>query len=322
MAVVRCPKHNIPYNDVNPRGCPACAAEREGLDPKAAAIKELARASRGLPRPPEIEILPPPDDDDDAPRPSGAWPPPVTQPPRRPAPQPTRLERALEWTRAHRGRVVTAAVVILAIALVWEITRPTFTNDTIPPVPVGDAPPVPITPNIPLDGVFAVLGAVSPTLNPDTSVLARFVYPDSVTVDVLNTTVYAVTLASGRRAWRGLRVGMDSTAAAGALALLGAVHAAPAAAAASPIPLGDYLAYAALGDRPRRVLVAEVRPPNGCYDVQVELAPRVIGWVDRGDQRFAAVANRGQAMTWVVDRIRSVSRLVPGPYAGPPACTS
>lgn len=322
MAVVRCPKHNIPYNDENPRGCPACAAEREGLDPKTAAIKELARASRGLPRTPEIEILPPPEDEDEPPRATGAWPPPVTQPPRRPAPQPTRLDRALAWARLRWGRVATATVVVFALVLMYEIARPSFTSDTIPPVPVGDARPVPVTPNIPLDGVFAVLGTVAPTVNPDTSALARFMYPDSVTVDVLNTTVYAVTLASGQRAWRGLRVGMDSTAAAGALALLGAVHAGIFRTASRPTAMSGYLTYPSLADRPRRLLISEVRPPNGCYDVQVELAPRVIGWVERGDHRFAAVARRDEPTTWVVDRIRSVSRLLPGPYAGPPACTS
>ena len=30
MPLVRCPTHKIPYNDENPRGCPACAREKEG----------------------------------------------------------------------------------------------------------------------------------------------------------------------------------------------------------------------------------------------------------------------------------------------------
>jgi len=30
MALIRCPKHGVPFNDDNPRGCPACALEKEG----------------------------------------------------------------------------------------------------------------------------------------------------------------------------------------------------------------------------------------------------------------------------------------------------
>ena len=44
MAVVRCPIHRIPYNDSNPRGCPACAQEKEGG--AADVMQELARASQ------------------------------------------------------------------------------------------------------------------------------------------------------------------------------------------------------------------------------------------------------------------------------------
>src|SRR5882672_6653427 len=57
MPLVRCPIHNIPYNSDNPRGCPACAREKEGAN--VGVMEELARASRatrGVPEP----LLPPP----------------------------------------------------------------------------------------------------------------------------------------------------------------------------------------------------------------------------------------------------------------------
>ena len=64
MALVRCEKHSIPYNDSNPRGCPACAREEKG-DDQATMMAELARASRRVeaipepPPPPEPVAEPP-----------------------------------------------------------------------------------------------------------------------------------------------------------------------------------------------------------------------------------------------------------------------
>jgi hypothetical protein len=54
--------------------------------------------------------------------------------------------------------------------------------------------------------------------------------------------------------------------------------------------------------------------------VRVEVAPRVIGTATRADETFVAVARRGGTTTWVVHRVRVVSRALRGPYAGPPAC--
>jgi hypothetical protein len=59
MALVRCQIHDIPYNDENPRGCPACAREKQGEDLDAQAIQELARVSRGIRRPGAADTQPP-----------------------------------------------------------------------------------------------------------------------------------------------------------------------------------------------------------------------------------------------------------------------
>jgi len=318
MAVVRCPTHNVPYNDENPRGCPACWQEKIGDDP-AQLMRELARASKAIPR---VEILPPPTEDELPPMhrlATGAWPGPVTQPPRVPTPEPTQLERLWRFLRVHLAAVVGTGLVVAGAVLTWVITRPTFEPALLPPIPTSDARPFPVAPNTPIIGAFALVGPRTPEVNPDGPSLARYDFGEGTLVDALNGVVYAVTLELPDRSWEGNRVGMEETRARGTLALLGALTEEEPAASA-PFPLGGYLAYRRLTDLPRRHLTAAVRPPNGCYDVQVEVAPRVIGTATRADESFVAVARRGGTTTWVVHRVRVVSRALRGPYAGPPAC--
>jgi hypothetical protein len=318
MPVVRCPTHNVPYNDANPRGCPACWQEKVGDDP-AQLMRELARASKAIPR---VEILPPPEDDD---LPgmqrlaTGAWPGPVTQPPRLPTPEPTRWEQFGAFLRTHLTALVGGTLIVIASVLLWVITRPTFQEALVPPPPIGTALPFPVAPNQPIVAAFAMLGSRTPEVNPDGPTLARYDFGQGTVVDALNGIIYAVTLELPDRSWEGNRVGAGETRARGALALLGPVtDLEPAAAAA--FPFGGYLAYRGLADLPRRRLTAAVRPPNGCLDVQIELAPQVIGTATRGDETFVAVGRRGGAITWVTHRVRIVSRALPGPYAGPPVC--
>jgi hypothetical protein len=52
----------------------------------------------------------------------------------------------------------------------------------------------------------------------------------------------------------------------------------------------------------------------------VDLQPRALGIVRRGDRTFAAVARAGAAFEWVVTRIRVISRTISGPYAPGTAC--
>lgn len=318
MAVVRCPIHNVPYNDENPRGCPACWQDKVGTDP-ANLMKELARASKEIPR---VEILPPPTDDELPPFErlrTGAWPAPVTQPPRLPTPEPTWTERVGHALRTHALAVASVALVALASFLMWYVSRPTFTPTLQPPALTGEPLPFPVVPNTPILGAFALLGTRVPAVHPQEPSLARYDFGQGALVDVFNGVVYAVTLTSPQRSWEGNRVGVDETRARGGLALLGPVtEEAPAAAA--PFPFGGYLAYRSLADLPRRRLTAEVRPPNGCHDVQLVIAPLVIGTAARGDETFLAVSRRGGTPSWVVHEVRVVSRALRGPYAGPPAC--
>lgn len=314
MALVRCSKHNIPYNDANPRGCPACWQEREGSE-ETRLMRELARASRGVP---QLEILPP-EPEDESEVIEVEWPETVTRPPRLPTRPLTRIERL--WRFAVENRAAAGGILALTIivVLLWIITRPTFTERNDPPILQTEARPFPVDPTGVIDAVFAVFGVRTPSVNPESPTLARYEIEPGVYVDALNSAVYAITLQSVDRSWNGIRVGLAEQAARGRLALLGAVQE-PRAAMPAPFPVGSYLVYPGEASRPRRTLVAEIRPPNGCYDVQLDIGPRIIGDVLRGDETFVAVARRGAGMEWVSVQVRIVNRSVAGPYAGPPAC--
>lgn len=315
MALVRCSKHSIPYNDANPRGCPACWQEQEGRG-EAELMRELARASRSVPH---VEILEP--DTSEIPNPITAadWPPPVTTPPRLPTRPLTRAERLVLFLNTHRTVVASAGAIAVIAVLLLYIARPTFTLGNDPPLLREEARPFPVQLGMVIDGVFALFGSVPPRVNPDSPSLARYQFEPGVVVDALNSTVYAVTLTTIDRAWNGNRVGLPERQARGRLALLGAIQE-PDDATPAPFPVGSYLVYTEAAVRPRRRLVAEIRPPNGCYDVQVDIAPRIIGTVTRGDESFVVVARRGRPMKWVAVMVRAVSRTMEGPYAGAPAC--
>lgn len=105
----------------------------------------------------------------------------------------------------------------------------------------------------------------------------------------------------------------------GHLALLGAIRE-DTVLRAAPLPMGGYEAYRTVATLPRRRLSVEVRPPNGCFDVYVDLAPQVIGVAARAGDTVVAVARRGAAPMWVAHQVRVVSRALPGPYAGRPVC--
>ncbi len=315
MALVRCSKHSILYNDANPRGCPACWQEQEGRG-EAELMRELARASRGVP---QVEVLEP--DTSEIPNPITAsdWPPPVTIPPKLPTRPLTHAKRVALFLSTHWTAVAGVGALAVIVVLLWYVTRPTFTLGTDPPLLREEASPFPVQLGLVIDGVFALFGTVPPRVNPDSPSLARYQFEPGVVVDALNSAVYAVTLTAIGRAWNGNRVGLRERQARGRLALLGAIQE-PDDATPAPLLVGSYLVYSDAAARPRRRLLAEIRPPNGCYDVQVDIAPRIIGTVIRGDESFVVVARRGRSMEWVAVMVRAVSRTMEGPYAGPPAC--
>jgi hypothetical protein len=314
MPVIRCPRHDIPYNDENPRGCPACALEREGEAEAARLMRDLARASRGTPA---VEVLPPEPEPDGVVEPYADWQP-VTRPPRLPTAPPPPFGRVLRLLRENRLAVLGAAAGVLGLVLTYLLTRPAFVEQFIPPLVAGEARPFPVEPNVPVVAAFALLGSVSPQTSPDAPALARYDFGGGALMDALNGVVYAVTLETPERTWHGHRVGLGEQPARGALALEGAIiEQEPLD--ASPFPFGGFLTYRSRETMPRRVLTTEVRPPNGCYDVTVSIAPQIIGTASRGEHQFVAVARRGDPILWVVQRVRVVSRAVDGPW-GSMAC--
>jgi hypothetical protein len=66
--------------------------------------------------------------------------------------------------------------------------------------------------------------------------------------------------------------------------------------------------YSSLDARPRRTLLVEVRPPNGCYEVQVVLRPQVVGVLLKDSNRYAVIGERDALPEWVSTEVRITSR--------------
>ncbi|NIM51661.1 MAG: hypothetical protein GTO22_20845 [Gemmatimonadales bacterium] len=314
MALVRCPTHKIPYNDENPRGCPACARERDGGD-QAALMRELARMSQAVQKP--AEATAPPKGAAPPKRPPVGTLPTVTARPRRAPPEEPRPTGLL----AGRRKLTLGVIVIGVLAIiVFATSGPRFVREMHPPPASQQVRPLPIEPGALVTVVFAALGTQAPHPVPDAPRLARYSYGSELEIDAINRVVYAITFSSPSRSWRGLQVGMSEQNARGQLALLGTPRDDGPASMPDAQTIGNYMTYRSLETRPRRTLRAEVRPPNGCFDALVDLRPRVIGFLLEDDRRRAVVGEGDAALDWAVTRIRIVNRSIPGPYADGIAC--
>lgn len=309
MALVRCPKHDIPYSDENPRGCPACALEREKPE-EASVMQELARVSRAIrtgtptqdPKRPSVEIITP-----------------ITPPPKIPAVQPTVFERLRSGVRRRPIQAIGIPLILVLLGFMIFRSRPRFVEQPHPPSFAGQVLPLPVEPGEPITAVFAILGTQPPRPHPEARALERYYYGADLVIDALNRVVYSIDLRVPSRSWRGLRVGMTRQNAEGALALLGVAREVPAGESPRADTVAGYLVYPSLEDRPRQTLKVEVRPPNGCFDVAVDLQPRAIGLLRDGRIEYAAIGPPTAPPDWVVTRVRVTSRAMPGP-AGPAAC--
>jgi hypothetical protein len=309
MALIRCPKHGIPYNDDNPRGCPACALEKEGGE-QAQVMRELARASQMVKRPTGATA---------APVAEPVYTPPVTTPPRLPTTEPGMLERLQDAARRRPIAAIGVPLSLLLLGLLLFRSGPKFIQQPSPVPYHGDVLPLPIDPGVPLSAVFAILGVQPPGPSPEGPSLERYSYGSDLNIDALNGTVYEISLLVPNRSWHGLQVGIPEREVEGALALLG-----PPQPAAPPVDsradiLRGLLVYPSLDARPTRSLKAEVRPPNGCYDVVVTIQPRAVGILVAGDRRYAVMGPPRIQLEWVATRVQVVNRAVAGP-AGPGTC--
>ncbi len=327
MALVRCPTHKIPYNDENPRGCPACHRET-GRSGRPSVMQGLAQAQltaktkdhEAQPpasRPTQRQVSRPPQRQ--ASRNPFAQPLPVTSPPR----SPDIVERPVDkvWRLASQRRLlaVGGTSIVVMIAVLILTSGPRFVAGQFPARLNAPPRPLPINPNTPITFAFGALGSRAPTSNPDSPRLMRYTYGSNLAVDAANSIVYSLTIRIPNRSWGGLSVGMLERNAIGALARLG-VPQHDESSPPQPETIGNYRVYRSLDGRPRRVIRAEIRPPNGCYDVQIDVQPRAIGLLLDGDRRWAVVARGSASLDWVLTQIRVVSRSIRGPYATGVAC--
>jgi hypothetical protein len=293
MALVRCDKHNIPYNDANPRGCPACAREQRG-DDQATVMAELARASRrvdAIPEPPFVE--------------------PVTAAPD--------AEQSFEVRKKRPVLAYSIGAVVILAFILRQIMGPQFEEQVDPVIDPGEIRPLTLFPGQRVEVLFAQMGARQPQPHPSASRLQRYQYGQDLIFDAINNVLYSIEIRVPNRTWQGLRVGVSVQQAQGAVALLG-TPTEDSTQTRSPTEVGGYLVFPSLAQRPVRTISTQVRPPNGCYDVTVELRPRTIGILTDDEQRYAAVGRPGDAVKWAVTQIQVVGRSMPGPLSGPPVC--
>jgi hypothetical protein len=237
-----------------------------------------------------------------------------------PVPRTSALTTVIEALTGRRVMMVGGSAIVVLGAYLALTSGPRFVDEVSPPVVTGPPRPLPVEPNDAIGVVFSVLGAQAPQVNPTERSLARYTYGSDLIIDALNNSVYAITFSVANRSWHGIQVGMAQQTAVGALALLGMPREPEPAFVPKADTVAGYVAYRSLDARPRRTFVAEVRPPNGCLDVLVDVQPRAMGVLIRDDRRYAVVARRGSPIEWVATRVRALSRAMPGPYSGPPVC--
>jgi hypothetical protein len=273
-------------------------------------MRELARASQVVKRPsgPTTTPLAEP-----------VYTAPVTTPPRPPVTEPGMLERLQETARRRPIAAIGVPLSLILLGVLLFRSGPKFIQQPSPVPYHGEVLPLPIEPGVSLSAVFAILGVQAPQPSPEGPSLERYSYGSDLNIDALNGAVYAISLVVPNRSWHGLRVGIPQREVEGALALLGPPQpAAPPVTPPSDI-LRGLLVYPSLDERPTRSLKAEVRPPNGCYDVVVTIQPRAAGILVANNRQFAVLGPPRTQPEWVATRVQVVNRAVPGP-AGPPAC--
>ncbi len=180
--------------------------------------------------------------------------------------------------------------------------------------------PLAVPVNVRMETVFSVLGTQAPQAVPDQPRLQRYSYGTDLEVDAINGLVYAISIRVANRVWRGLRVGISETNAQGALALLGAPRQFGSPVTTQPRDIGGYSVYRSMDERPSKTIGAEVRPPNGCYDVLVDVQPKLAGFLVDGDRRYPALGEGNVSTEWVVTQVRIVSRSMLGPFSQGVAC--
>ena len=223
----------------------------------------------------------------------------------------------------QRWLLSIAAVLIVVFGIMWiATTRQRFVEQEHPHVLDDDTLllPLAVPVDAPMETVFSILGTRAPRPVPDQPRLQRYSYGTDLEVDAINGRVYAISIRVPNRQWQGLRVGMSEANAQGALVLLGPPRQFGSAVTTRLQDMGGYSVYLSMDQRPRKTIGAEVRPPNGCFDVLVDVQPKLAGFVIDGEQRYPTIGRGDVSPEWLVTQIRIVSRATVGPFAQGVAC--
>ena len=223
----------------------------------------------------------------------------------------------------QRWLLSIAAVLIVVFGIMWiATTRQRFVEQEHPHLLDDDTLllPLAVPVDAPMETVFSILGTRAPRPVPDQPRLQRYSYGTDLEVDAINGRVYAISIRVPNRQWQGLRVGMSEANAQGALMLLGPPRQFGSAVTTRPQDMGGYSVYLSMDERPRKTIGAEVRPPNGCFDVLVDVQPKLAGFVIDGERRYPTLGRGDVSPEWLVTQIRIVSRATVGPFAQGVAC--
>lgn len=252
-------------------------------------------------------------------RPTNPW---VTPPPKQVEIEEAPFDGVLGQVQQRRIMAIAAILVIVLGAIVVFTSGQRFVAQEHPRLVMDQAllRPLAVPVDVPMETMFSVLGTQAPRAVPDVPRLQRYSYGTDLEVDAINGRVYAISIRVPNRVWRGLRVGISETNAQGALALLGAPRPVGDPITSQPRDVGGYSVYTSMDQRPRKTIGVEVRPPNGCYDVLVDVQPKLAGFLIDGSRRYPSLGEGSPSAEWVVTQIRIVSRSIRGPFAEGVVC--
>lgn len=287
MALVRCEFHGLLYNTDNPRGCPACDQDKKGRQGEASMMKELARASRKTDRPSETKSM-------------------ETR---------SLSPVSASFTGLDRRKLLIIGIVLVAglVFALFSLAQPRLIVQPDPGGSNGNMRPLALTPGQSVSVLFSMLGTQPPHTHPTDPAVERYSYGTDLFVDAISSTVYSIDIGVANRSWRGLSVGLPETEVEGKLALLSEPIRTAVRGTATPQVISGYLTFPSVEARPTYSLIAEVRPPNGCFDVTVDMQPFSVGVLVRAGRRMAVVGDEGDDLDWVATHIRVTDRHRQGP---------
>ena len=106
----------------------------------------------------------------------------------------------------------------------------------------------------------------------------------------------------------------------GVLAMLGPVRERDGAPVSATTSVAGHQVYPSPEQRPARTLFVQVRPPNGCFDLEVTLRPRIVGILVKSGERYASIGKGAVTPTWAVTEFRVLNREIAGSGSAAATC--